>query len=52
MNKKFLGIRLGTIITVIVCFVLAVFMWLFVNFQNAAFANSGIMLLEFIRGLR
>ena len=51
MNKKIFGIRVGTIITVIVCFVLAVFMWLFVNFKNAN-AFSGIMLLDFIRGLK
>ncbi len=50
MDKRFLGIRVGTIITVIVCFVLAVFMWLFVNFQNAN-TVSGIMLLDLFRGL-
>ena len=34
MNKKFLGIKLGTYLTVICCAIAAVFFWLFVKYSE------------------
>lgn len=31
MNKKIFGIRIGTYLTVLLCFFIAVVVWLFVN---------------------
>ena len=34
MKKKIFGIKLGTILSVILCFVLAVLFWLFVKYAE------------------
>ena len=36
MKKKFLGIKIGTILSVILCFLFAVVFWLFVKYAESA----------------
>ena len=51
MNKKFLGIKISTYLTVICCAVAAVLFWLFVKYTETTppKAQSAI---AFIRGLK
>ena len=48
MNKKFLGIRIGTDITVIFCAVAAVLFWLCVKYMEATAPSSDVT--AFLRG--
>ena len=49
MNKKFLGIKLSTLFTALICIVLSVVIWLLVKHhiagQNAALAVIGCLAL-------
>jgi hypothetical protein len=44
MNKKIFGIRLGTIISLVVCLVVAFLIWLFANYNAMGDANPAIAL--------
>ncbi len=35
MNKKFLGIKVGTWISAIVCLIIALFIWIYVEYDKA-----------------
>ena len=50
MNKKFLGIRIGTYLTVICCAAAAVLFWLYVKYMEAN--PYGTEVTAFLRGLQ
>lgn len=35
MNKKFLGIKIGTWVSAIVCLAIAIFIWIYVEYDKA-----------------
>ncbi len=46
MNKKILGIKVGTILTVLGCVATAIAVWILAKYQPSAFANATSFFLE------
>ena len=44
MKKKFSGIKLGTVLSVIICLIFAVLFWLFVKYFDAESSQAVAML--------
>lgn len=40
MNKKFLGIKISSVLSVLLCFIFAVLFWLFVKYSEAGAASA------------
>ncbi len=43
MKKKIFGIKIGTILSVFLCFVFAVLFWLFVKYSESGTAALGVL---------
>lgn len=50
MNKKILGIRIGTILSVILSLITAVVFWLFVKYSESGAENASVAFSSFFRG--
>ena len=50
MNKKFLGIKLSTIFTVFICLILAVIVWMLVNYNLSS--GEAVSLSDYVTLLR